>query len=65
MRRPAFTYANVMATIAILASLGGTAYAAVTVTGRNVRDSTLTSADVKNLSLQTADLSARDRASLK
>lgn len=59
------TYANVMASLAILMSLGGTAYAAVILTGRNIKDSSLTGLDVKNGSLVTADLSAATRASFK
>lgn len=66
MRRPRhLSYANVMATLALFSTLGGTAYAALVVTGANVKDSTLTGVDVKNYSLQTADLSLRARLALK
>jgi hypothetical protein len=63
--RNLITYANVMASIALVLALSGTAYAAITITGRNVRDSSLTGADVKNGSLATADLAAATRRSFK
>lgn len=65
MMRKHFTYANVMATVAIFLAFGGTALAAVVITGANVRDATLTGVDVKNASLGVADLSATTRASMK
>jgi hypothetical protein len=43
------TYANVMATIAVFIALGGSSYAALRVTGRNVPKDALTGADIKNL----------------
>ena len=54
------TYANVAATLALFVALGGSAYAAATVSGRDVRNGTLTGADVKNNSLRGADV--RDRS---
>src|SRR5918997_6370835 len=42
-------YANVMATIAVFIALGGSSYAALKVTGRNVPKDALTGADIKNL----------------
>ncbi|MGH8574297.1 MAG: hypothetical protein ACREX8_17225, partial [Gammaproteobacteria bacterium] len=45
------TYANVMATIAVFVALGGTTYAAVTITGRNVEDASLSGKDIKPNSL--------------
>lgn len=50
------TYANVVATLALFIALGGSAYAAVKVTGRNVVDGSLTGKDVKNESLRSADI---------
>ena len=47
--RAHLTYANVMATIALFIALGGSSYAALTVTGRNVPRNALTGADIKNL----------------
>lgn len=48
--RAGLTYANVMATIAVFAALGGTSYAALQVTGKNVPKDALTGADIKKLS---------------
>lgn len=56
---PKVTYANVMATLAVFISLGGSSYAALTITGSNVRNSSLTGADVKNSSLTTSDVKNR------
>jgi hypothetical protein len=53
-----------MATIALFVTLGGTAFAAITITGRNIKDSTLTAADFKAGTLALADLSASAKASL-
>ena len=47
--RSQLTYANVMATIAVFIALGGTSYAALKVTGKNVPKDALTGADIKNL----------------
>lgn len=54
--RARLTYANVMATIAVFVALGGSSYAAIMVTGKNVKDSTLTGKDVKNSSLTGVDV---------
>ena len=43
------TYANVMATAAVFVALGGSSYAALKITGRDVRDSSLTGKDVERL----------------
>jgi hypothetical protein len=56
-----FTYANTMASLAILMAFGGTAYAALMITGKNVRNNSLTGVDVRNSSLTRADLSASTR----
>jgi hypothetical protein len=45
------TYANVMATIAVFIALGSGAYAAATITGRDVKDGSLTGRDIKRNSL--------------
>src|SRR3954467_4707102 len=47
--RSQLTYANVMATIAVFVALGGSSYAALRVTGKNVPRDALTGADIKNL----------------
>jgi hypothetical protein len=50
------SYANVMATAAMFFALGGGAYAALKVTGRNVVDGSLTGKDIKNHSILPVDL---------
>lgn len=56
--RNKLSYANVMATIAVFVALGGSSYAAITVTGKNVKDGSLTGRDVKNGSIADVDLAA-------
>jgi hypothetical protein len=46
MRRH-LTYANVMATLGVFIALGGTSYAAIKITGKNVKDRSLTGKDIK------------------
>ena len=57
-------HGTAVAYLALFAALGGSAYAAVTVTGKNVKDGTITGKDVKNRSLGTAKLSPSAVASL-
>jgi hypothetical protein len=45
--RRRLTYANVMATVAVFIALGGSSYAALTITGRNVTNGSLTFRDLK------------------
>jgi len=45
--RPNLTYANVMATLAVFIALGGSSYAALKVTGKDVRNRSLTYRDLK------------------
>jgi hypothetical protein len=45
------TYANVMATIAVFIALGGSSYAALKITGRNVKNNSLTYKDLKRNTL--------------
>ncbi|HEY1357195.1 MAG TPA: hypothetical protein VGF21_02720 [Thermoleophilaceae bacterium] len=54
MRRPSPALA--IALIALFVSLGGTGYAAVKITGKNVKDGSLTGKDVRNRSLGAADI---------
>lgn len=49
------TYANVMATIAVFISLGGSSWAVLRITGRNVKDNSLTTRDIRNHSLLRRD----------
>jgi hypothetical protein len=53
-----------VAYLALFAALGGGAYAAVTVTGKNIKDGTVTGKDVKNRSLGKSELSANAVSSL-
>ena len=55
MRR-ALSYSNVMATLALFVALGGSGYAAIKITGKHVRNNSLTSVDVRNNSLTAADV---------
>jgi len=65
-RRPRLTYANVMSTAAVFVTLGGSATAAVIITGKQVKNGSLTAADlhrstltgkqIKDHSLTAADL---------
>jgi hypothetical protein len=50
------SYANVIASIALFIALSGTSYAAVKITGKNIKNNTVTSRDIKNYSLQSKDL---------
>jgi hypothetical protein len=50
--------ATVLSLIALFAALGGTSYAAATISGKQVKNGTLTGADVKNRSLSGADQKA-------
>jgi len=46
-----FTYANVMATLAVFIALGGSSYAALNITGRDIRDGSLTHRELKRNTL--------------
>jgi hypothetical protein len=48
--------ALVISLVALFVSLGGAGYAAVTITGKNVKNSSLTGKDVKNSSLTGSDV---------
>jgi hypothetical protein len=50
---PRLTYANVVATLALFVALGGTSYAALQITGRDVRDGTLRGRDIRAGSLKS------------
>jgi hypothetical protein len=58
--RSRLKYANVMATAAVFIALGGSATAAVLITGKNVRNSSLTGADIRNGSVGSADVKDRN-----
>lgn len=61
-RRLRPTYSNVVATLALFAALGGSSYAAVSITGKQVRDGSLSGRDVHNASLTGQDV--RDQSLL-
>jgi len=49
--RGGLSYANVVATLALFIALGGSSYAALTITGKNVRNGSLTGKDLKRNTL--------------
>jgi hypothetical protein len=53
LRRPSPSL--VISIVALVVALGGTGYAAVTVTGKQIKDSSITGRDVKNKSLTKKD----------
>ena len=53
-----------VAYLALFVALGGSAYAAATITGDQIKDGTVTGRDVKNRSLGTSKLTAKALASL-
>jgi hypothetical protein len=53
--RPRLSYANVVSTLCLFVVLGGTATAAVVITGKNVKDGSLTGRDVRDNSLPQGD----------
>ena len=63
-RRLARRHTTAVAYLALFAALGGSAYAAVTVTGKQIKDGTITGKDVKNRSLGSGKLSASALGSL-
>ena len=57
--RERLSYANVMATLAVFVALGGTSYAAIKITGKNVKNGSLTGVDIKKHSVQLDRLIGR------
>jgi hypothetical protein len=51
-----FTFANAIAAIALFVSLGGTGYAALAITGKNVTNGSLTGIDIRNNSVRSIDV---------
>lgn len=64
LKRLSRRHSTAVAYLALFAALGGSAYAAATVTGKNIKDGTITGKDVKNRSLGTNKLSATAVSSL-
>jgi hypothetical protein len=54
--RKNLTYSNVIASIALFVALGGSSYAAIKITGKDVRNGSLTGTDIKDRSLSSKDL---------
>ncbi|HEY1357037.1 MAG TPA: hypothetical protein VGF21_01915 [Thermoleophilaceae bacterium] len=50
------TYANVTATLALFIALGGSSYAALHITGRQIRNNSVTGKDIRNNSLTGRDV---------
>jgi hypothetical protein len=63
-RRLARRHGTAVAYLALFAALGGSAYAATSVTGADIKDRTVTGSDIKNRSIGSGKLSATARASL-
>jgi hypothetical protein len=56
-RRPGrISHATVVAYLALFVALGGSAYAAATITGRDVVDRSLTGADIRNGTIRSPDV---------
>jgi hypothetical protein len=64
LRRLARRHTTAVAYLALFAALGGSAYAAGTITGKNIKDGTITGTDVKNRSLGADKLSPAALSSL-
>ena len=64
LKRLVGRHTTAVAYLALFAALGGSAYAAVSVTGKNIKNGTVTGKDVKNRSLGASDLSASAVGSL-
>ena len=64
LKRLSRRHGTVVAYLALFAALGGSAYAAVTVTGKTIKDGTVTGRDVKNRSLGTSKLTPAAVSSL-
>ncbi len=56
MRKIRLNYSNVTATLALFLALGGSSYAAISISGQNVRNGTLTGSDLKNESVKSRDI---------
>lgn len=59
------TFANIAAALALAASAGTTAWAAVVITGANIQDGTVTGADVRNGSITSIDIARATRLALQ
>jgi hypothetical protein len=50
------SYANVMATVAVFVALGGSSYATIAITGKQISNGTVRSADLRNNDLRGRDV---------
>jgi len=57
--RDKLSYANVMSTVAVFVALGGSSYAALTISGKNVKNGSLTGKDIKPNSLASRQIKER------
>jgi Collagen triple helix repeat (20 copies) len=64
LKRLSHRHSAAVAYLALFAALGGSAYAAVTVTGKDIKNGTITGKDVKTRSLGTKKLSRTAVSSL-
>jgi hypothetical protein len=53
--RGRLTFANVVSMVALFVALGGSSYAAVTITGKQIKDGSITTKDIKDRSLLNRD----------
>ncbi len=58
-------YAAVASTLALVVALSGASYAAVVVTGSQIKDNTVTSKDIKDKTIKSKDISADAKDALK
>jgi hypothetical protein len=63
--RPPISHTTVVAYLALFAALGGTTYAAATLTGRDIENGTITGADIHNNSVRSADVKGVTGADLR
>ena len=64
-RMPRLTSAHLIAVLAVVLAMGGSATAAAMITGEHVEDGSLTGKDVKNRSLRLKDFRKSDTANLR
>jgi hypothetical protein len=55
-RKPRINHTTVVAYLALFVALGGSAYAAATITGRDIVNGSISGADIRNSSVRTADV---------
>lgn len=58
-------YATIASSLALVVALGGTSYAAVVITGHDIKNGTVTTADVKNHNLRLKDFAPGARKGLR